>query len=199
MASWARGSDDYVWVYGRVLEQVSEPVIPHWLGEVFDPKLAGYWGARGWREVLDSQLSLVRENRDRIDGVKVFLLGDRKEIAMRRRLPEGVRMCTGDDFNYLLPDLGRRRGFQPRPVRDLQSHSPGGCGGRRRPPAGGWGALQRYPCPDGPPLSRHIIRGPHLLQDGDRVPLPPKRLPGPLPDGGWPRDGPLDAALRRTL
>jgi len=107
LAACARSPDDYQKVYGRVLSQVREPVILHWLGEMFDPALAGYWvGAGGLasdpdhRRATDVCAAVIRANAARVDGVKVSLLDAGKEIALRDRLPEGVRMYTGDDFNF---------------------------------------------------------------------------------------------------
>ena len=103
LAACAVAADDYAHVYGRILEQVREPVIIHWLGEMFDPALAGYWGYEDHAAAMDVCLDVIAAHADRVDGIKVSLLDDEKEIAMRRRLPAGVRMYTGDDFNF--PDL----------------------------------------------------------------------------------------------
>src|SRR5438093_2007281 len=100
LAAAARSSDDYVKVYGRILSQVREPVIIHWLGEMFDPALAGYWGSPRLDRAAETLLAIVSEHASRIDGVKISLLDQRREIAMRRRFPKGVRMYTGDDFDY---------------------------------------------------------------------------------------------------
>jgi hypothetical protein len=96
----ARGGNDYARVYGRVLAQVRQPVIIHWLGEMFDPALAGYWGSRDHAAAMETALAVISANAARVDGVKISLLDKDKEIEMRRRLPRGVRMYTGDDFNY---------------------------------------------------------------------------------------------------
>ena len=100
LARIATGSADYEAVYARVLADADEPVILHWLGEMFDPALAGYWGAAEFPPALETALAVIHANAARIDGIKLSLLDDDKEIAMRRRLPDGVRMYTGDDFNY---------------------------------------------------------------------------------------------------
>jgi hypothetical protein len=100
LAACARSAEDYATVYGRVLSQVREPVILHWLGEMFDPALAGYWGDRDHWRAMDTALAVIERHADKIDGIKISLLDDEKEIAMRRRLPRGVRMYTGDDFNF---------------------------------------------------------------------------------------------------
>jgi hypothetical protein len=103
LASIARSPDDYVKVYGRILQQVREPVIIHWLGDMFDPSLRGYWGSSELPAATEVCLSILSEHSDRVDGIKVSLLDKDHEISMRRRLPSGVRMYTGDDFNY--PEL----------------------------------------------------------------------------------------------
>jgi len=111
LARVARSPDDYHKVYDRILGQVREPVIIHWLGEMFDPALAGYWGHADHGKAMDVALEIIARNAAKLDGVKISLLDKDKEIAMRRRLPRGggagaaassagVRMYTGDDFNY---------------------------------------------------------------------------------------------------
>jgi len=96
----ARSPDDYLRVYDRLLTQAQQPVIIHWLGEMFDPALEGYWGNHDHMTAMETALTVIRAHADKVDGVKVSLLDDQKEVSMRRRLPQGVRMYTGDDFNY---------------------------------------------------------------------------------------------------
>ncbi|MXU66225.1 dihydrodipicolinate synthase family protein [Oceanomicrobium pacificus] len=103
LAAAAKGPDDYIRVYDRVLSGLAQPAILHWLGDMFDPALAGYWGHGDHMAAMDTALQVIGANAAKVDGIKVSLLSAEKEIAMRRRLPEGVRMYTGDDFNY--PDL----------------------------------------------------------------------------------------------
>ena len=100
LAAVAREPDDYLTVYGAVLSQADRPVIVHWLGEMFDPRLAGYWGSPDIWHASETLLQLVRENITKIDGVKVSLLDPAHEIALRTALPSGVRLYTGDDLNY---------------------------------------------------------------------------------------------------
>src|SRR2546422_5312109 len=100
LAACAKSPDDYAKVYGRLLAQVKEPVIIHWLGDMFDPALAGYWGSRDTDRATETMLAIVRGYAPKIDGVKISLLDQAREIAMRRRFPKGVRMYTGDDFDY---------------------------------------------------------------------------------------------------
>lgn len=103
LAAAATGTDDYLRVYGTILAQVREPVILHWLGPMFDPALAGYWGTGDLDQATDSLVELITTYAGVIDGVKVSLLDAGREVALRRRLPAGVRCYTGDDFDY--PDL----------------------------------------------------------------------------------------------
>jgi Protein of unknown function (DUF993) len=100
LARIARGPEDYARVYERVLSQLERPALIHWLGEVFDPELAGYWGDADLDRAMAICLEIITANRAKVEGVKLSLLDQRREIAMRSRLPEGVRMFTGDDFDY---------------------------------------------------------------------------------------------------
>jgi len=100
LAATARGPEDYAAVYGRLLAQLREPAILHWLGPMFDPALEGYWGSSDLDTAAETCLAIIAEHADRIDGIKVSLLDAEREIALRRALPPGVRMYTGDDFDY---------------------------------------------------------------------------------------------------
>ena len=100
MARVASGPADYERVYDRILMQSKQPVILHWLGEMFDPALAGYWGSSDVDIAMATALGVIAANPGKVDGIKISLLDKGKEIAMRRQLPAGVRMYTGDDFNY---------------------------------------------------------------------------------------------------
>ena len=110
LAKIARDADDYAAVYSRILRQVKEPVILHWLGPMFDPALEGYWGSADPRTAMERCAGLIEQHHDKIDGVKISLLDAELEIDMRRILPTGVRMYTGDDFNYDRLILGDERG-----------------------------------------------------------------------------------------
>ena len=99
----AKSPDDYVKVYSRVLAEADHPVILHWLGEMFDPALKGYWGSPDFGPAMETCLAVIDANVTKVDGIKISLLDDHKEVVMRRRLPPSVKMYTGDDFNY--PDL----------------------------------------------------------------------------------------------
>ena len=111
LAAAASGPEDYLSVYGTLLREVRGPVILHWLGEMFDPALRGYWGSTDLDAAADTVLALIGEHADRVDGIKVSLLDKEREVALRRRLPAGVRLYTGDDFNYPELILGDAHGF----------------------------------------------------------------------------------------
>ncbi len=102
--------DDYAWVYARLLDQAAEPVILHWLGDMFDPELKGYWGSADVDAASDAVLEIINAHRGKVDGIKVSLLDKRHEEQLRARLPDGVRLYTGDDFNYadLIEGDGKR-------------------------------------------------------------------------------------------
>jgi hypothetical protein len=100
LAAAARGPKDYLEVYGTLLKQVSHPVILHWLGEAFDPALRGYWGGGDFESAAATVLELIDQAGDKVDGIKLSVLDASKEVALRRRLPAGIRLYTGDDFGY---------------------------------------------------------------------------------------------------
>jgi hypothetical protein len=100
LARVAKSPADYERVYDRILSQVKQPVVLHWLGDMFDPALLGYWGSVDVEQAMNTALGIIQAHSQKVDGIKISLLDKDKEIAMRRRLPPGVRMYTGDDFNY---------------------------------------------------------------------------------------------------
>ena len=75
-------------------------MILHWLGEMFDPALAGYWGSADAGDALEFVAALISDHAERVDGIKLSLLDDALEVRLREALPDGVRMYTGDDFNF---------------------------------------------------------------------------------------------------
>ncbi|MFF5567178.1 dihydrodipicolinate synthase family protein [Streptomyces sp. NPDC012623] len=111
LAVAATTPDDYLGLYAHLLRQSSEPVVLHWLGPMFDPALDGYWGSADLDAATETFLQVISEHPDKVDGIKISLLDADREIALRRRLPKGVRCYTGDDFNY--PELiaGDEQGF----------------------------------------------------------------------------------------
>jgi hypothetical protein len=110
LAACARSADEYAQVYDAILAQVSRPVILHWLGAMFDPALAGYWGSRDPDAATEACLQIIRRHAAKIDGIKISLLDAEREIALRRRLPPGVRMYTGDDFHFAALIRGDEQG-----------------------------------------------------------------------------------------
>ena len=159
LAKAARSPADYERVYGRILSQVKQPVIIHWLGEMFDPALEGYWGDHDHMAAMETALAVIHAHADKVDGVKISLLDGGKEIAMRRRLPKSVRMYTGDDFNYAELIAGDEQGY---------SHALLGIFDPIAPAVGGaLASLQRNDLATfhdilAPtvPLSRHIFKAP---------------------------------------
>jgi hypothetical protein len=110
LAASAKDPDDYARVYERILSQAARPVIIHWLGAMFDPALTGYWGDEDLDRATDRFLGILTDNAARIDGVKISLLDKKREIELRRRLPDGLRLYTGDDFDYPETILGDDEG-----------------------------------------------------------------------------------------
>jgi hypothetical protein len=165
LARVARGPADYERVYDRILRQARQPVILHWLGDMFDPALAGYWGTRDLDAGMDTALGIIAAHPEKVDGIKISLLDKDKEIAMRRRLPAGVRMYTGDDFNYAELIAGDGHGSEP-----TQGHSDAllGIFDAIAPAASAalgelaQGNLERFQAILGPtvPLSPHIFASP---------------------------------------
>jgi hypothetical protein len=113
LARVAKGPADYERVYDRILSQARQPVVLHWLGDMFDPALAGYWGTADVDAAMDTALGIIAAHAGKVDGIKISLLDKDKEIAMRRRLAPGVRMYTGDDFNYAELIAGDGFGSEP--------------------------------------------------------------------------------------
>src|SRR6202035_2920658 len=111
LARLGRNADDYAKVYNRILSQVREPVIIHWLGDMFDPALAGYWGTGDLNKAMETAVAIINANAAKVDGVKISLLDKQREIDMRRRLDKNVTMYTGDDFNYAELIAGDEQGF----------------------------------------------------------------------------------------
>jgi len=172
LARVARSPADYERVYDRLLSQARQPVILHWLGDMFDPALAGYWGSRDVGRAMDTALAVITTHADKVDGIKISLLDKEREITMRRRLPtrggpdgRGVRMYTGDDFNYAELIGGDGVGAAP-----SQQHSDALLGifdaiapaasAALAALASGDGARFRAILKPTVPLSRHIFRVP---------------------------------------
>jgi hypothetical protein len=159
LTACAKAPDDYGRVYDRVLTQVKEPVIIHWLGEMFDPALAGYWGSKDHAKAMDVCLDVIARNANKVDGIKVSLLDKDKEIAMRRRLPPGVRMYTGDDFNFAELIEGDAQGHSDALLGIFDSIAPAASGALSALAANDRAAYHDILAPT-VPLSRHIFRAP---------------------------------------
>lgn len=159
LAATARGADDYATVYARLLEQVREPVIIHWLGDMFDPALAGYWGSGDVPEAMATCLKVIADHADKVDGVKISLLSADYEIEMRRRLPDGVRMYSGDDFNYAALIAGDAEGYSDALLGIFDAIAPAASDALA---ALAKDDLERFHAILGPtvPLSRHIFKAP---------------------------------------
>ncbi len=159
LAHAAKTPADYARVYGRILRQVREPVIIHWLGEMFDPALSGYWGSADHSAAMETCLDIIRDNAAKIDGVKISLLSKEKEIEMRRKLPAGVRMYTGDDFNYAELIAGDENGYSDALLGIFDAIAPAASAGLARLATGDLQGFHGILEPT-VPLSRHIFKTP---------------------------------------
>jgi Protein of unknown function (DUF993) len=159
LAAVARSADDYAAVYARVLAQVREPVILHWLGPMFDPALDGYWGGDSISKEMENCLGVIRANTSKIDGIKISLLDAELEVSMRRQLPNGVRMYTGDDFNYDRLILGDEQGHSDALLGIFDAIAPAASLALGALDAGDIARYERLLAPT-VPLSRHIFAAP---------------------------------------
>jgi hypothetical protein len=159
LAACAKSSDDYQRVYDRLLRQAKEPVIIHWLGEMFDPALAGYWGDADHHKAMEVALAVIKANAAKVDGVKVSLLDKQKEVDMRRGLPRGVRMYTGDDFNYAELIEGDEKGYSDALLGIFDAIAPAASAALSALAAGDRGRFHEIFAPT-VPLSRHIFGAP---------------------------------------
>jgi hypothetical protein len=159
LAACAQNPEDYLRVYDRILSQVSQPVILHWLGDMFDPALAGYWGSSDINVAMEVCLQVIRDHAAKVDGIKLSLLDHTLEITMRRQLPAGVRMYTGDDFNYPQLIRGDAQGYSDALLGILDVIAPAASAAFQ---ALDGGDLDRYEAILAPtvPLSRHIFKAP---------------------------------------
>ena len=164
LASAARGPDDYARVYERILTQAKAPVIIHWLGEMFDPSLGGYWGRANHMEAMDICFDIIADHADKVDGIKISLLSKEKEITMRHRLAKAnataaVRMYTGDDFNYLDLILGDEEGYSHALLGIFDAIAPAASAALTRLAANDAGGFRDVLAPT-VPLARHIFKSP---------------------------------------
>ena len=159
LAKLGRTPDDYAKVYDRVLSQAREPVIIHWLGDMFDPALANYWGTPNLDVAMDVAVGIINANAAKVDGVKVSLLDKTREIDMRRRLDPAVKMYTGDDFNYAELIAGDDRGFSHALLGIFDAIAPAASYALSRLAAGDDAGFHDVLGPT-VPLSRHIFKAP---------------------------------------
>src|SRR5262249_51197088 len=159
LATAAKSPEDYAKVYGRILRQGREPGIIHLLRDMFDPALAGYWGSADDAGAMENCLGIIHDNAGKIDGVKISLLSKDKEIEMRRRLPSGVRMYTGDDFNYAELIAGDEEGYSDALLGIFDAIAPAASAGLARLAAGDLQGFHGILEPT-VQLSRHIFRAP---------------------------------------
>jgi hypothetical protein len=159
LAACARSPDQYGLVYDRLLSQVREPVIIHWLGDMFDPALAGYWGGETLDEATDVAVAVINRNAAKVDGVKISLLDKDREIAMRRRLAPGVRMYTGDDFNFAELIAGDAQGHSDALLGIFDAIAPAASAALTALARGDTAGFHDILGPT-VPLSRHIFQAP---------------------------------------
>jgi Protein of unknown function (DUF993) len=159
LAKLGRNADDYAKVYNCVLSQVREPVIIHWLGDMFDPALANYWGTKNLDDAMDIAVGIINANAAKVDGVKVSLLDQQREIDMRRRLDKSLKMYTGDDFNYAELIAGDNKGFSHALLGIFDAIAPAASYALSRLAAGDEAGFRDVLEPT-VPLSRHIFKAP---------------------------------------
>jgi len=159
LARVARSADDYHRVYDRILSQVRQPVIIHWLGDMFDPALAGYWGSANVDAAMKVALDVINGHATKVDGVKISLLDKDKEIVMRRQLAPGVRMYTGDDFNYAELIAGDALGHSDALLGIFDAIAPAASAALAALAAGDRARFDAILAPT-VPLSRHIFKAP---------------------------------------
>jgi hypothetical protein len=159
LAAAAKNPDDYVRVYDRILGQVKEPVIIHWLGDMFDPALRGYWGSADDMAAMATATAIINDNAAKVDGVKISLLSAEKEIVMRRRLDARVKMYTGDDFNYAELIAGDEQGFSHALLGIFDAIAPAASAGLQKLAADDLDGFHAILAPT-VPLSRHIFKPP---------------------------------------
>jgi hypothetical protein len=159
LARVASSPSDYERVYREVLAMCDQPVVLHWLGEMFDPELAGYWGTNHFEKATEVCIRIIQENVDKVDGIKISLLDDKKEIAFRLRLPEGVKMYTGDDFNYPSLIAGDGKHFSHALLGIFDAIAPAASQALGALAVGDEARFDALLAPT-VPLSRHIFRAP---------------------------------------
>ncbi|MEW2330095.1 dihydrodipicolinate synthase family protein [Micromonospora chersina] len=159
LAARATGPDDYLRVYEQVLRETSTPVVLHWLGDMFDPALAGYWGSTDLDEATKTFVSLIQTHADVVDGVKVSLLDAEREVRLRELLPATVKVYTGDDYHY--PELiaGDGQRFSHALLGAFAAVAPAASAALQRLDAGDTAGFRAILDPT-VPLSRHVFAPP---------------------------------------
>jgi hypothetical protein len=159
LAAAARSADDYLDVYGRLIAEADGPVVLHWLGPAFDPALAGYWGDTDPARAADTVVGLIEAHAAKVDGIKLSLLDEALEVELRRRLPAGVRMYTGDDFNYPTLIRGDGTSYSDALLGVFAAVAPPAAAALRALDAGDLDAYDRVLAPT-LPLARHLFGTP---------------------------------------
>lgn len=159
LAACARTPDDYIRVYDNILSQVKQPVILHWLGDMFDPALYGYWGSSNQETAMQVCLGIIRQHAQKVDGIKISLLDRERERVMRRLLPDGVRMYTGDDFHYPEMLQGDEQGYSHALLGIFDAIAPAAGAALQALDAGDLASYAAIFAPT-VPLSRHIFQTP---------------------------------------
>ena len=159
LARHARSPGDYLDVYRHALSLCDQSVVLHWLGDMFDPALKGYWGSDDFSAQMETALQVIADNAAKVDGIKISLLDKDKEIVFRRQLPPGIKMYTGDDFNY--PELieGDAQGFSHALLGIFDPLAPAAAAALSRLAIGDRQGFRAILDPT-VPLARHIFRAP---------------------------------------
>ena len=159
LAAAANSPEDYMRVYDRILRQVRQPVVIHWLGDMFDPALAGYWGSRDDMRAMETAVAIINAHASKVDGVKISLLSAEKEIVMRRKLDPTVKMYTGDDFNYAELIAGDEQGYSHALLGIFDAIAPAASAALQNLAADDLAGFHDILAPT-VPLSRHIFKAP---------------------------------------
>ena len=197
LAEAAQGPDDYLAVYDAVLSAATKPVVLHWLGSVFDPALAGYWGFDEPKDAMDTVVAIMTAHRDTVRGIKVSLLDPALEIALRQRIPDRVRVFTGDDYNYVDMIAGDGSHTSDALLGAFAAIGPFASAAFARLDAGDETGFRGDPLADRAAEPADLRRPDAVLQGRGGVAGVPERPPGPLPDARRLRNRPQPHPPRR--
>ncbi|MEU4481869.1 dihydrodipicolinate synthase family protein [Micromonospora sp. NPDC023966] len=159
LVALATGPDDYLRVYEQVLRETSAPVVLHWLGDMFDPALGGYWGSTDLDEATKTFVSLIQAHAAVVDGVKVSLLDAEREVRLRELLPPTVKVYTGDDYHYPQLIAGDGQRFSHALLGAFAAVAPAASAALQRLDAGDTAGFREILDPT-VPLSRHVFAPP---------------------------------------